>query len=70
MVKFNDLKAKFLYIQDWHNKVKLEHIKAGRVITDIKKALVACKRKHYAYYGNSKYMPHQGVAECERRRRK
>jgi hypothetical protein len=77
-MKFNSLKEKLRYIQAWNqfviaNERKKEKESDGKytpIYPDLAKALRACKRKHYVYYGSSKYMPHQGVAERERRREK
>lgn len=74
-MKFNDLKAKLRYVQKWHKAVSalekkrmLEKVGYTPTYPDLEKAIKACKRKHYNYYGCSKYTPHQGYQEQERRR--
>lgn len=74
-MKFNNLKKTLQYIQKWHNAVsanekrkKLENPNYTPVYPDLDRALRACKRKHDKYYGCSKYAPHQGYHEQERRR--
>jgi len=75
-MKFNDLKAKLQYIQKWQNaavahEMKKQYMSGGSytaVLPDLQKLRLACERKHHRYYGNSRYMPHQGHQECERRR--
>lgn len=72
--KFNDLGKKLALVQKHCNEINAHadfmaaHGRhAPRVETN--KALSACRRKHERYYGNtSKYKPHQGHHECERRR--
>jgi len=71
LLKFNDLSEKLSYIRKWHsaavfNEKKKQFESGGSYIPtqpDLEKAINACKRKHEAYYGKSKYIPHQGAQE-------
>jgi len=72
--KFNDLVEKLVRVQkscDQQNALADQKARIGRHIPRIEtsKALAACRNKHKRYYGQtSKYTPHQGHAECKRRK--
>lgn len=75
LLKFNDLSAKLSYIRKWHSAAvlneKKKQLESGEAYTaifpDLDKTINSCKRKHEAYYGGSKYTPHQGTQERARR---